>query len=307
MMFRRRFAGVVVVAAALVCAGEPTHGAEQASPADVRRTLDEARQLLDDGKPGKAKVLLASACEQLASLADLERVPSGVRPLLDACARLKDDLDLEGLDVSGIEIPQVKASRPESAKPAANPAKPGARPTAGISFTKQVAPLLVTHCGGCHVTGRKGGFQMASYDALMKTGVVQRGVGDSSRLVEVIATGDMPRGGGKVAPQDLALLVAWINAGASFDGPDPAAPLGQAGGAPPAANAGMANRERDNTDAARIRRMARSFVGLRLGGTDTYTGHPPARECAGAGGCGRQRKAREVGGTSRAKLKRQPR
>lgn len=69
---------------------------------------------------------------------------------------------------------------------------------------------------------------MPSYEALMKTGLVQRGVGDSSRLVEVIVTGDMPRGGGRVPPQDLALLVAWINAGASFDGADPTAPLGQA-------------------------------------------------------------------------------
>jgi hypothetical protein len=90
------------------------------------------------------------------------------------------------------------------------------------------------------VTGRKGGFQITSYDGLMKTGVVQRGVGDSSRLVEVIETGDMPRGGGKVTPQDLALLVAWINAGAVFDGADPLAALGQAGGVPAAANAGMA-------------------------------------------------------------------
>lgn len=242
MMLRRCFTGtcVVVLAATCMVVGLPARGAEPASPAEVRRTLDEARQLLDDGKPAKAKTLLASACAELAALTELDRVPSGVRPLLDACARLKDDLDLEGLDVAGIEVPQAKASRPDAAKPAPNRAQPPLRPAPGISFTKQVGPLLVTHCGGCHVTGRRGGFQMASYDALMKTGVVQRGVGDSSRLVEVIETGDMPRGGGKVAPQDLALLVAWINAGAVFDGPDPAAPLGQSGGAPPAANAGMA-------------------------------------------------------------------
>jgi hypothetical protein len=74
----------------------------------------------------------------------------------------------------------------------------------------------------------------------MKTGVVQRGAGAASRLVEVIETGDMPRGGGKVAPQDLATLVSWIDAGAAFDGADPTAPLGQAGGASAATSAGMA-------------------------------------------------------------------
>lgn len=235
-----RTLGAAILGVALGAAGLGGRGAEQASPADVRRTLDEARQLLDDGRPAKAKSLLATACADIAALAALERVPSGVRPLVERCTQLKDDLDLEGVDVSGITIPAVKAARPEPTSPATPPGKPAARPAAGISFTRQVAPLLVTHCGGCHVTGRKGGFQITSYDGLMKTGVVQRGVGDSSRLVEVIETGDMPRGGGKVAPQDLALLVAWINAGAVFDGADPLAALGQAGGVPAAANAGMA-------------------------------------------------------------------
>jgi mono/diheme cytochrome c family protein len=235
-----RTIGAAILGVALGAAGLGGRGAEQASPADVRRTLDEARQLLDDGRPAKAKSLLATACADVASLAALERVPSGVRPLIERCTQLKDDLDLEGVDVSGITIPVVKAARPEPTSPATPPGKPAARPAAGISFTRQVAPLLVTHCGGCHVTGRKGGFQITSYDGLMKTGVVQRGVGDSSRLVEVIETGDMPRGGGKVSPQDLALIVAWINAGAVFDGADPLAALGQAGGVPAAANAGMA-------------------------------------------------------------------
>lgn len=209
-----------------VCIG--TVNAETASPADVRRKLTEARGLLDDGKPGKAKPLVAAAAADLAALAELDRVPSGVRPLVDLCSQLKDDLDLEGVDVSGIAIPQVKATRVGADKPAAPEKKPAPRAAPGISFTRQVAPLLVTHCGGCHVTGRKGGFQIQSYDSLIKTGVVQRGMGESSRIVEVIETGDMPRGGGKVAPQDLALLVAWINAGAMFDGPDPTAPLGPA-------------------------------------------------------------------------------
>lgn len=235
-----RTLGAAILGVALGATGLGGRGAEQASPADVRRTLDEARQLLDDGRPAKAKSLLATACADIAALAALERVPSGVRPLIERCTQLKDDLDLEGMDVSGITIPAVKAARPEPTSPATPPGKPAVRPAAGISFTRQVAPLLVTHCGGCHVTGRKGGFQITSYDGLMKTGVVQRGVGDSSRLVEVIETGDMPRGGGKVTPQDLALLVAWINAGAVFDGADPLAALGQAGGVPAAANAGMA-------------------------------------------------------------------
>lgn len=105
---------------------------------------------------------------------------------------------------------------------------------AAVSFSRQVAPILVTSCGGCHVAGRKGGFQMASYEGLMRTGMVQRGQGQASRLVEVILTGDMPRGGGKVSSQDVATLIAWIDAGAPCDAPNPALPLDAVarGGAP---------------------------------------------------------------------------
>jgi len=108
-------------------------------------------------------------------------------------------------------------------------AEPTKRPAAvakpALTFSGQVAPILSHHCGGCHIAGRKGGFQMASYAGLMKSGVVRPGEGQSSRLVEVILSGDMPRGGGKVSPSDLGLLMKWIDAGAPFDGPDPAAPI----------------------------------------------------------------------------------
>lgn len=105
-----------------------------------------------------------------------------------------------------------------------------------ISFSRQVAPILLGKCGGCHVAGGKGGFQMASYAGLMQTGMVQRGAGNASRLVEVILTGDMPRGGGKVSPEQVGTLMKWIDAGAPYDAADPTIPLDQlvrAGAAPP--------------------------------------------------------------------------
>ena len=44
-------------------------------------------------------------------------------------------------------------------------------------------------------------------------------------MIETIETGDMPRGGGKVTPQELQTLKAWIMAGAKFDGTDPESPI----------------------------------------------------------------------------------
>lgn len=76
---------------------------------------------------------------------------------------------------------------------------------------------------------------MATYQALMQSGMVQRGAGNASRLVEVILTGDMPRGGGKVSPEDVGMLIAWIDRGATCDG-DPTAgldALARGGAAPP--------------------------------------------------------------------------
>ena len=221
---------------------------------EIRETLDDAKQLIEDGKPGKAAARAAEASKAIEALAAEGTAPMvGLRSLWERCRSLRNDLELEGADVSGISLAPLKSANAkasgakttapkttgkpagkgmETAPPAAGAAKPAAakaapKPAAkpALTFTAQVAPILSRHCGGCHIAGRKGGFQMVSYAGLMKTGVVQPGVGESSRLVEVILSGDMPRGGGKVSPEDLGVLMKWIDAGAPFDGPDPTAPI----------------------------------------------------------------------------------
>jgi hypothetical protein len=221
---------------------------------DVRESLDAAKKLLEDGKPGRAASRVAEASKAIEALAAEGTAPASLRSLWERCRSLRNDLELEGADVSGISLkplktanaktsgaktlaPKTPAGKPggkgmEAAAPAAG-AKPvaGARPAPkpaakpALTFTAQVAPILSRHCGGCHIAGRKGGFQMVSYAGLMKTGMVQPGAGEASRLVEVILSGDMPRGGGKVPPEDVGVLMKWIDAGAPYDGPDPMAPI----------------------------------------------------------------------------------
>ncbi|WP_250932040.1 c-type cytochrome domain-containing protein [Aporhodopirellula aestuarii] len=113
-----------------------------------------------------------------------------------------------------------------NAPPLQNPFSPDVN---GVSFVKQVAPILADKCGGCHIRGSKGGFSLATFADLMKgppEGVVIF-AGDTigSRLIETIKTGDMPRGGGKVSSIELAILERWINEGAKFDGNDPSVQL----------------------------------------------------------------------------------
>lgn len=218
----------------------------------VKELLDTAHTLLEEGKPGKAATRVAEASKAIEQIAAGGTTPAGLRILWERCRSLRNDLDLEGVDVSDISQAPLKpsaakpagksadknadknagmpavASRPAPAanlatKPPAN--KPPAAAKPALTFTASVAPILSRHCGGCHIAGRKGGFQMVSHAGLMKTGMVQPGMGEASRLVEVILSGDMPRGGGKVPPEDLGVLMKWIDAGAPFDGPDPTAPI----------------------------------------------------------------------------------
>ncbi len=114
-------------------------------------------------------------------------------------------------------------------------AKPGTLPDPfsregnGVSFVSQVAPILASKCGDCHVRAKKGGFSLESYSVLMKGPregvVVFPGDTIGSRLIETIETGDMPRGGGEVSEQELGLLKRWISEGAKFDGRDPVVKL----------------------------------------------------------------------------------
>lgn len=232
-----------VAARAVVGADDDSKPAAAPSLKEIRTELEAAEELLADGRPMKAAAALASVAERLETVAAGGRPPSGLRPLLDRCRALKANLELEGADVSAIALPSPKAGakasnsmqapagspRPDALKKnAANaPGRPAVPGPAGqaVSFSKDIAPVLLRSCGGCHVSAVKGGFQFTTYAELMQTGMIQRGAGEASRLVEVIVSGDMPRGGGKVGSDEIGRLVKWIDGGAGFDGADPQQPL----------------------------------------------------------------------------------
>jgi cytochrome c553 len=207
--------------AAVACAGVAVGSAFAVEPAAaakaIREQLDLATKELDAGRADDAVAAFTRALAGLTDMAALPRKPPAYKPLADKAAGIRRRFDRAGVALPG------------AAGPAATPTAIAPRPPqvggAAVSFSRQVAPLLVRSCGGCHVAGRKGDFQMASYQGLMQSGMVQRGAGQASRLVEVILTGDMPRGGGKVSAADVDVLVRWIDAGAACDAPDPAAPL----------------------------------------------------------------------------------
>jgi len=237
--------GVGAAVVGLVVAARPVSAAESAAtPKEIRERIDAAAKLLDAGDRDVAVESLREAVRGLEAMASAPRPPAGFKTLADRAASIRRRLEKAGADVTGLAVPGIPQAAAAAAerKPAAG--APAVGTAAAVSFSRQIAPILAKSCGGCHIAGRKGDFQMASYEGLMRTGMVQRGQGQASRLVEVILTGDMPRGGGKVTSQDVAALIAWIDAGAPCDAPNPAIGIdvvarGGAGSPPPPMPAAM--------------------------------------------------------------------
>jgi len=95
------------------------------------------------------------------------------------------------------------------------------------AYSQEIAPLLNKNCGSCHSSTRhKGGLVMDSYDSLMRGGkhgqVILPHDAKASRMIRMIEGEDdpqMPLESDPLLPAQVAILKAWIDAGA----PGPAA------------------------------------------------------------------------------------
>lgn len=226
----------------------------KSNPRDAIAAVD--RSLAQAGADFRAKRLTEAATaldEAKASLKTLDDadIPADLRPQVD---RLQERVAAADRLIAKARTPAAKPppaaakvadaskKKPDAPLPAAQAAKAKKPPKskkpvkapAGPSFISDVAPIFNAKCGNCHVRNARGGFSMASFAALEKGTkdgpVIRPGASRGSRLVEVLLSGDMPRGGGKIAPEELLTIGAWIDAGAQFDGIDRAAPLGQKSG-----------------------------------------------------------------------------
>ena len=117
---------------------------------------------------------------------------------------------------------------PTSAPAATDTSAPAVEntPTAGtasgdasVSFAGAILPLLQSRCQNCH-GGQKTekGLSLKSYDAVMAGSengpVVTPGDAANSHLAEMVANGKMPKRGPKLTPDQVQLIMDWINQGA---------------------------------------------------------------------------------------------
>ncbi len=191
----------------------PPTSAERGQVKQAEAALSKAGNLY---RAKKYRESGAAAKEALEILQSLPADNSAPWETLLAPPRKQLSRAKELLAGQGVEIPEWSA--------ALDATDPG-----DISFTKQVASVLLARCGNCHVQRARGEFSMASFAALSKGSpggvVLMPGDATGSRLIEVIESGEMPRGGGTVDAKELDLLRRWIDGGAKFDGPDEAASL----------------------------------------------------------------------------------
>lgn len=177
----------------------------------IQTNIDRAASLFKTKKYDSSKRYVEKALEEFN---EIEGKPSAefLAILQPEYARLAKAHEL--LTQAGQELSQLK--------PLA-----GASATMGgaVSFTKSVAPILVAKCGNCHVSANRGDFNASTFEMLDKSTTIAYGLPDSSRLIEVIESGEMPKGGLKVEPDELKILKSWILQGAKFDGENPRASL----------------------------------------------------------------------------------
>lgn len=106
----------------------------------------------------------------------------------------------------------------------------GVASAAPVSFSRQIAPVLVDQCVECHRAEKaKGGYRLDTFEQLLKAGdsdeaSITAGKPETSELYELIVAHDdadrMPKKADALPEKDVALIRLWITEGAKFDGPD---------------------------------------------------------------------------------------
>lgn len=95
-----------------------------------------------------------------------------------------------------------------------------------VDFARDIRPLFEAACIQCHARGKdKGGLSLETRDAMLKGGddgaVVVLGKSADSDIVQRVASTDpdtvMPKKGRKWTPEQVGLLRAWIDQGATWD------------------------------------------------------------------------------------------
>lgn len=196
----------------------------------IKTLVDDASKFYKEKEYETAGDRIEEALFYLGKLADKGASETEMEILKTVIPRLKkarEVLSKQGVLMSNmIELTpegKRKGGTPVSSTEGKSKAKPKDKT---ISFARQVAPILLRNCGGCHVQGSRGEVNFSSFSALTDAGrsLVVPGSPDQSHALEVIEAGQMPPKQ-KLSESDVKLLRKWIEEGAKFDGDDETTPM----------------------------------------------------------------------------------
>ena len=210
--FLKQTLALLVATALIVTVSTSTLAAQEPTPREKRAVRQLKTNIDRAGKQYKAKKLPASQKYINAAIKQVDTLSSGARTEL---------LELIKPEYERLEVAHKLLT---DAGQTLNELKPLPAPAAemgAVSFKTAVAPILVAKCGNCHVSRNRGDFSSASFEALANSTMIAFGLPQDSRLIELIESGEMPKGNLKIEPAELATLKAWIKQGAKFDGEDP--------------------------------------------------------------------------------------
>jgi ABC-type transport system substrate-binding protein len=124
--------------------------------------------------------------------------------------------------VTATEAPatsEAAATDPATATESATVATEAPATGATVSFANDILPMLQSRCRNCH-GGQKTEkeLNLNSYEDVMAGSengpVVTPGDAVNSTLAEMVVNGKMPKRGPKLTPDQVQLIVQWINQGA---------------------------------------------------------------------------------------------
>jgi mono/diheme cytochrome c family protein len=89
-----------------------------------------------------------------------------------------------------------------------------------VGYTRQVAPIFQAKCSECHgATTKEAGLDLSSYESAMKGSeygtVIEAGDAAASLIIEMVVAGEMPQDADPLPAEEIALIRAWIEAGAT--------------------------------------------------------------------------------------------
>ena len=234
VLLRHAASIVVVLALTNIVGGQEVDGESKGRLTKIKYLVDQGGKLFKSGDFADSASKIRDAQTAMIALAE-----TGNKAAID---QLKHDYDrivkaqklLIAKGESFEAMPQLGSIKPKSKAGSASKGDGGsdsmdAPDAAGddtelVSFTKQVVPIVLQNCGRCHVEQTLGKYSAATYVSLLKGTrkgkAVKPGDLEMSRMIVLIEEGAMPpQGKAPPVPDDqVAILKAWIEQGAKFDG-----------------------------------------------------------------------------------------